>query len=60
MKAARLHAIGEKLRIDSVEMPEIGSNDVLVEIQASGICHSDLNYRDGVAHVGRLPIILGH
>ncbi len=60
MRAARLHRIGEKLRIDSVEMPEIGSNDVIVEIQASGICHSDLNYRDGVAHVGKLPIILGH
>jgi len=60
MKAARLHTIGEKLRIDSVEMPEIGPNDVIVEIQASGICHSDLNYRDGVARVGKLPIILGH
>jgi propanol-preferring alcohol dehydrogenase len=60
MKAARLHAIGEKLRIDNVELPEIGSNDVIVEIQASGICHSDLNYRDGVARVGKLPIILGH
>ena len=35
MKAARLHQIGEKLRIDSVEIPEVGSNDVLVDIQAS-------------------------
>ena len=60
MKAARLHQIGEKLRIDSVEMPEVGPNDVLVDIKASGICHSDLNYRDGVSPVSKLPLILGH
>jgi len=60
MKAARLHRVGEKLKIDSLEMPEVGSNDVLVDIKASGICHSDLNYRDGVSPVGKLPLILGH
>ncbi|MGD0550985.1 MAG: alcohol dehydrogenase catalytic domain-containing protein [Candidatus Bathyarchaeia archaeon] len=60
MKAARLHRIGEALKIDSVEMPEVGPNDVLVDIKASGICHSDLNYRDGVSPVAKLPLILGH
>jgi D-arabinose 1-dehydrogenase-like Zn-dependent alcohol dehydrogenase len=35
MKAARLYQIGEKLRIDSVEVPEVGSNDVLVDIKAN-------------------------
>lgn len=60
MKAARLHRIGEKLRIDTVEVPEVGPNDVMVDIRASGICHSDLNYRDGVSPVSKLPITLGH
>ena len=60
MKAARLHRIGENLRIDDVDVPEVGTNDVILDIRASGICHSDLNYRDGVSPVGRLPIILGH
>jgi propanol-preferring alcohol dehydrogenase len=60
MKAARLYRIGEELRIDTVEVPEVGSDDVIVDIRASGICHSDLNYRDGVSPVGKLPIILGH
>jgi 2-desacetyl-2-hydroxyethyl bacteriochlorophyllide A dehydrogenase len=60
MKAARLHRVGEALKIDSVELPVVGSNDVIVDIRASGICHSDLDYRDGVAPVGKLPIILGH
>jgi 2-desacetyl-2-hydroxyethyl bacteriochlorophyllide A dehydrogenase len=60
MKAARLHRVGEALKIDSVEVPAVGSNDVIVDIKASGICHSDLNYRNGVAPVGKLPIVLGH
>ncbi len=60
MKAARLHKIGEELRIDTVKMPQVGASDVLVKVKASGICHSDLNYRGGVGAVARLPITLGH
>ncbi len=60
MKAARLHRIGEKLSIDRVEVLKVGPDDVLVDVKASGICHSDLNYRDGMAPVRKLPIILGH
>lgn len=60
MKAARLHRIGEELKIDRVHVSKVGANDVLVDIKATGICHSDINYRDGVSHVGKLPIILGH
>ncbi len=60
MKVARLHRIGEELRINRVQVPKVGADDVLVDIKASGICHSDINYRDGVSPVGKLPIILGH
>lgn len=60
MKAARLHKIGEELSIDLVQVPTVKAYDVLVDIKASGICHSDINYRDGVGSVGKLPIILGH
>jgi 2-desacetyl-2-hydroxyethyl bacteriochlorophyllide A dehydrogenase len=61
MKAARLHRIGEKLSVDLVHMPEVGADDdVIVDIQASGICHSDINYRDGIGSVGKLPMTLGH
>ena len=60
MKAARLHSVRSDLSIDSVPVPELGADDVLVELGAAGICHSDLNYRDGVAPVARLPITLGH
>ena len=60
MKAARLHARGRDLSVDSVPVPELGADDVLVKVEAAGICHSDVNYRDGVAPVARLPITLGH
>ena len=60
MKAARLHQIRQELSIDHVQVPKVNANEVLVDIKASGICHSDLNYRNGVAPVGKLPIILGH
>jgi 2-desacetyl-2-hydroxyethyl bacteriochlorophyllide A dehydrogenase len=60
MTAARLHEIGQKLRVDSIEIPEIGVSDVLVSVKAAGICHSDINYRDGIAPVAKLPITLGH
>jgi propanol-preferring alcohol dehydrogenase len=60
MIAARMHRIGDRLTIDSVEIPSVASQDVLVKVKASGICHSDINYRGGIAPVGRLPITLGH
>ena len=60
MKAARQHAIGRELSVEAINVPSIGDHDVLVKVKASGICHSDLNYRDGVGQVGRLPITLGH
>ena len=60
MKAARLHRIHGKLSLDRVPVPKISVSDVLMDVRASGICHSDVNYRDGIAPVAKLPIILGH
>ena len=60
MKAARLHRIHEKLSLDRVPVPKVSASDVLVDVRASGICHSDVNYRDGIAPIAKLPIILGH
>jgi len=60
MKAAVLRKIGEKLKIETLKMPKLKAKEVTVRIRAAGICHSDLNYRDGVSSVGHLPIILGH
>lgn len=61
-KACVLH--GQKdLRIESVAVPELKPNQVLVRIGAGGICGSDLHYYlDGGFGVVRVkePIVLGH
>ena len=60
MTAVRLHRIRKDLVISRIQIPRIRAGEVLVDVRASGLCHSDLNYRDGVAPVAKLPITLGH
>jgi len=60
MTAARMHRIGAELSLDRVKIPAIAPDEVLVDVKASGICHSDINYRLGIAPVGKLLITLGH
>ncbi len=61
MKAAFLVEHGAPLEIREVPVPEPGPGEVLVEIEACGVCHTDLHIWRG-EHVPRkeLPLILGH
>ena len=43
MKVARLHGVDD-VRLDEVELPELGARDALLRIEACGICGSDLGY----------------
>jgi NAD+-dependent secondary alcohol dehydrogenase Adh1 len=48
MKAARLHAYHEALRLDSVDEPTAdGPFDVIVRIGAAGLCRTDLHIQEG-------------
>ncbi len=58
MKAAVLHAPGD-LRVEDVPVPEIGPDEVLVEVKAAGICGSDIG-RVMVTGTYRFPTIPGH
>jgi propanol-preferring alcohol dehydrogenase len=60
MKALQLIQPGEPLQLREVTMPEVGLLDVLVEVKAAGICHSDAHYRSGLSRVEPLPMTLGH
>jgi propanol-preferring alcohol dehydrogenase len=61
MKAAIVHAFGEPLQIQQVAVPEVGAGDVLVKIEASGVCHTDLHAARGDWPVKpTLPFIPGH
>lgn len=60
MKAVRLVQAGKPLEMKDVEMPVVGAKDVLVQVKAAGICHSDAHYRSGKSAVHPLPLTLGH
>jgi NAD+-dependent secondary alcohol dehydrogenase Adh1 len=48
MRAARLHAYHEPLRLDEVDEPKAeGALDVVVRIGASGLCRTDLHIQEG-------------
>ena len=62
MKAAILYKPFD-MRLEEMEIPEIGPNEVLVKIQAVGICGSDIHfYRTGRCgtFVVKEPLVLGH
>ncbi len=59
MRAAVLSAYNEPLAIEDLESPPLGPNDVLVEIAASGVCHSDVTAANGGVPFPP-PIVLGH
>lgn len=50
---------GAPLEIGEVELDEPRDDEVLVRIEAVGICHTDIRGRDGELPI-RLPMILGH
>ncbi len=61
MKAARFYEVGQPLRIEDVEKPTISPKEVLVRINACGICHTDLHFVDeGLYKPGKIPQIMGH
>jgi Zn-dependent alcohol dehydrogenase len=59
MKAAVLCATGEPLRLEEVRLAGPGPGEVMVRVQAAGVCHSDLHYMTGDLSC-RLPVVLGH
>jgi propanol-preferring alcohol dehydrogenase len=60
MTAVQLTQPGRPLEQRSVGVPSVGPDDVLVRVQAAGICHSDAHYRAGRSTVQPLPLTLGH
>ena len=60
MKAVRMIAPHQPLEMHEIPVPELGDYDVLVQIRAAGICHSDAHYRAGKSRVEPLPLTLGH
>src|SRR6202045_1567650 len=64
MKAAILHELKRPLTIEEVVQPKPGAHEVLIEVEACGVCHSDLHVADGdwpqLVPITKTPLILGH
>ena len=57
--AAVLWEQGQPLSVEDVELGPPGPGEVLVEVRAAGVCHSDLHPARGDWPI-RTPIVLGH
>jgi S-(hydroxymethyl)glutathione dehydrogenase/alcohol dehydrogenase len=60
VRAAVAHKAGAPLTIETVQLDGPKAGEVLVEIKATGICHTDEFTRSGADPEGLFPAILGH
>ena len=63
MKAAVLEKPEAPLAIKDVPVPSIGERDVLIRVEASGVCHTDLHLSAGLLNAfghNPFPLIPGH
>jgi S-(hydroxymethyl)mycothiol dehydrogenase len=50
---------GAPVSLEAVLVPDPGPGEVLVRVQACGVCHTDVHYRDGGIN-DDFPFLLGH
>lgn len=64
MKTALLREIGQPLELTEIDTPQPGPGEVLVRVDACGVCHSDLHLADGdwdmLKPITKTPLVLGH
>jgi S-(hydroxymethyl)mycothiol dehydrogenase len=52
-------AKGEPVELTTITVPDPGPGEALVRVQACGVCHTDLHYREGAIN-DDFPFLLGH
>jgi threonine dehydrogenase-like Zn-dependent dehydrogenase len=69
MRAARIHRIGEPVRIEEVPVPEVSAGEVLIRVLRAGLNRGDVHMRDGdfdldpgqrSNQLPSLPMTIGH
>jgi S-(hydroxymethyl)glutathione dehydrogenase/alcohol dehydrogenase len=60
MRAAVLEEFGQPLRVQEVELAEPKEGEVLVRLEACGVCHTDMYTASGADPSGYAPTVLGH
>src|SRR6056297_2010312 len=60
MKAAQIKEAGSDFEIVDIPVPEPSGNEVLIKVEACGICHSDAMVKDGLFPGIEYPRVPGH
>ena len=59
VRAVIARAKGAPVTVETIVVPDPGPGEALVQIQACGVCHTDLHYREGGIN-DDFPFLLGH
>jgi aryl-alcohol dehydrogenase len=60
-EALVVHAPGAEFQYERVNVhDELRDNEILVEMKATGVCHTDLNFRNEKMLPGLHPAVFGH
>ena len=64
MRAAVLSNFGVPLQLAELPVPEPGPGELLIQVRACGVCHSDLHLAEGdwdlLKRITKMPLVLGH
>ncbi len=59
VRAVVAKAVKEPVSVEVIDVPDPGPGEALVQVQACGVCHTDLHYREGGIN-DEFPFLLGH
>ncbi|MEO5663738.1 MAG: alcohol dehydrogenase catalytic domain-containing protein, partial [Nocardioides sp.] len=59
VKAVVAKALGQPVTVETINIPDPGPGEAVVKVQACGVCHTDLHYREGGIN-DEFPFLLGH
>ena len=59
VRAVVAGAEGGPVAVETIVVPDPGPGEALVRVQACGVCHTDLHYREGAIN-DEFPFLLGH
>ncbi|CAA9382812.1 MAG: Formaldehyde dehydrogenase MscR, NAD/mycothiol-dependent / S-nitrosomycothiol reductase MscR [uncultured Nocardioides sp.] len=59
VRAVVAHGKGRPVTIETINVPDPGPGEAVVKVQACGVCHTDLHYREGGIN-DEFPFLLGH
>jgi propanol-preferring alcohol dehydrogenase len=60
MRAIVFESAGKPIKLAELPIPVPGPGQVLLKVQACGVCHTDLHILEGELNKPKLPLVLGH